>query len=70
MMINPRRLSPLRSYCIVPYLRGVPKSKKIEQIITDIIHYSRYNHNPHKLQEVILTAINTEPLGTIRENLL
>ncbi len=51
------------SYCIVPYLRGVPKSKKIEQIITDIIHYSRYNHNPHKLQEVILTAINTEAFG-------
>lgn len=45
------------SYCIVPYLRGTPKSKKIEQIITDITHY------PYKLQEVIFTAINTESFG-------
>ena len=34
------------SYCIVPYLRGIPKSKRIEQIITDITHYNRYNHYP------------------------
>lgn len=51
------------SYCIVPYLRGTPKSKKIEQIITDITYYNRYNKYPHKLQEVIFTAINTEALG-------
>lgn len=51
------------SYCIVPYLRGTPKSKKIEQIITDITHYNRYNHYPHKIQEVIFTAINTESFG-------
>ena len=51
------------SYCIVPYLRGIPKSKRIEQIITDITHYNRYNHYPRKLQEIIFTAINTESFG-------
>jgi threonylcarbamoyladenosine tRNA methylthiotransferase MtaB len=44
------------SYCIVPYLRGTPKSYKIEEIISQI--------NKHKnLKEVIFTAINTEAFG-------
>lgn len=44
------------SYCIVPYLRGTPKSYKIKEIISKI--------NKHKrLNEVILTAINTEAFG-------
>ena len=51
------------SYCIVPYLRGMPKSRKIEQILADITHYNRYSHYPNPLQEVIFTAINTESFG-------
>lgn len=44
------------SYCIVPYLRGEPKSYNIKEIISQI--------NQHKnLNEVILTAINTEAFG-------
>lgn len=45
------------SYCIVPYLRGKPKSKKISQIIKEV---RQFNGN---LNEVILTAINTEAYG-------
>lgn len=48
------------SYCIVPYLRGTPKSRKIDEVVADITQYNRY---PHKLQEVIFTAINTEAFG-------
>lgn len=48
------------SYCIVPYLRGTPKSRKIDEVVADITQYNRY---PHKLQEVIFTAINTESFG-------
>lgn len=45
------------TFCIVPYLRGLPKSRKIEEIIEEINHY------PEKISEVILTAINTEAFG-------
>jgi threonylcarbamoyladenosine tRNA methylthiotransferase MtaB len=45
------------TFCIVPYLRGLPKSKKIEEIIKEINNY------PGKISEVILTAINTEAFG-------
>jgi len=45
------------SYCIVPYLRGKPKSKLIENIIKEI---KTHNKPPN---EVILTAINTECFG-------
>ena len=45
------------TFCIVPYLRGLPKSRKIEEIINQINHY------PEKISEVILTAINTEAFG-------
>ncbi len=44
------------TYCIVPYLRGTPKSTKISDIVTRINKYP-------DLQEVILTAINTEAFG-------
>jgi len=44
------------TYCIVPYLRGTPKSTKIGDIV------SRINKYPD-LQEAILTAINTEAFG-------
>jgi len=44
------------TYCIVPYLRGTPKSYKTKEIISQI--------NKHeKLNEIILTAINTEAFG-------
>jgi threonylcarbamoyladenosine tRNA methylthiotransferase MtaB len=45
------------TFCIVPYLRGLPKSKKIEEIVKEINNY------PGKISEVILTAINTEAFG-------
>lgn len=45
------------SYCIVPYLRGQPKSRKIDEIVSEI------KENEDKIQEVILTAINTEAYG-------
>ncbi len=44
------------TYCIVPYLRGTPKSTKIADIILRINKYP-------DLQEAILTAINTEAFG-------
>jgi len=45
------------SYCIVPYLRGKPKSKLIKNIMKEI-----KSHN-EPLNEIILTAINTECFG-------
>jgi threonylcarbamoyladenosine tRNA methylthiotransferase MtaB len=45
------------SYCIVPYLRGLPRSWKIKDIIKKIHQYDM------NLREVILTAINTESFG-------
>ncbi|MDO9027769.1 MAG: MiaB/RimO family radical SAM methylthiotransferase [Candidatus Roizmanbacteria bacterium] len=44
------------SFCIVPYLRGLPKSYKINEIISQINKFTN-------LKEVILTAINTEAFG-------
>jgi len=44
------------SFCIVPYLRGLPKSYKINEIIGQINKFTN-------LKEVILTAINTEAFG-------
>ena len=46
------------SYCIVPYLRGLPKSFLIHNLESRIHNYQ----NP--INEVILTAINTEAFGT------
>lgn len=45
------------TYCIVPYLRGRPKSQRIINIINEI------NNLPKNIKEVILTAINTEAYG-------
>jgi len=45
------------SYCIVPYLRGQPKSERIKNLELKIKNYQR------KVSEVILTAINTEAFG-------
>lgn len=44
------------SFCIVPYLRGLPQSRKIDEIIAQIQDYPEY-------VEAILTAINTEAFG-------
>lgn len=45
------------SYCIVPYLRGKPTTRTITEIMSEI-----QAHEKH-IQEVILTAINTEYFG-------
>lgn len=45
------------SYCIVPYLRGLPQSQKIKDIIAYI---NEFQPLP---SEVILSAINTEAFG-------
>ena len=45
------------SYCIVPYLRGLPKSYRISEIINKINHLSK------GIKEVIFTAVNTEAFG-------
>ncbi len=45
------------SYCIVPYLRGLPRSYHVNDIVSQI---NRIQPSP---REVILTAINTESYG-------
>lgn len=45
------------SFCIVPHLRGLPKSVKINDIVNKI------NQLEENVKEVILTAINTEAYG-------
>jgi len=45
------------SFCIVPYLRGLPKSVRIKDIINKI------NQLEGNIKEIILTAINTEAFG-------
>lgn len=45
------------SFCIVPYLRGLPKSTRIEELIKQI------NSLDPSIQEVILSAINTQAYG-------
>jgi len=44
------------SFCIVPYLRGLPQSVPIREIVNRINTYPNYS-------EAILTAINTEAYG-------
>lgn len=44
------------TYCIVPYLRGKPKSRKIREIIKQI-------NSGKNIKEVIFTVINTEAFG-------
>lgn len=45
------------TYCIVPYLRGLPKSKTIATIVDEIRSYES------DVREVSLVAINTEAFG-------
>lgn len=45
------------TYCIVPYLRGLPKSKSINDITREIKSYESF------AKEVCLVAINTEAFG-------
>lgn len=47
------------TFCIVPYLRGMPNSTKIEDIIYKVKNLYKNNH----LKEIILTAINTKAFG-------
>lgn len=52
------------TYCIVPNLRGKPKSKAVDNIINEI---NGLNEN---IKEVIFTAINTEAFGLDTEESL
>jgi threonylcarbamoyladenosine tRNA methylthiotransferase MtaB len=45
------------SYCIVPYLRGLPKSR----LTSDIVSQVKANEN--YMKEIVLTAINTHAYG-------
>lgn len=45
------------TYCIVPYLRGKPESKSIKYLVSSIKYQENY------INEIILTAINTEAYG-------
>lgn len=45
------------SFCIVPYLRGLPKSMSIDQLISQI------NSVDPRIKEIILSAINTQAFG-------
>jgi threonylcarbamoyladenosine tRNA methylthiotransferase MtaB len=45
------------TYCIVPYLRGQPRSERIKNIESRIQNYEK------EIKEVILAAINTEAYG-------
>ncbi len=45
------------SFCIVPYLRGLPKSTRTDELIKQI------NSLDPSIQEVILSAINTQAYG-------
>ncbi len=45
------------TYCIVPYLRGKPRSISIKYLVSGIKYYE------NTIKEIILTAINTEYFG-------
>ncbi len=45
------------TYCIVPYLRGLPKTISQDDLIAEVNTY------PDTIKEVIYTAINTEAFG-------
>lgn len=51
------------SYCIVPYLRGEPRSRRINDIIESIKVGTGSKPVPTPMHEIILTAINTEAFG-------
>jgi len=52
------------SYCIVPFVRGIPRSRLAHEIIEEIKQYDEH------VKEVILTAINTECFGKDTEETL
>lgn len=53
------------TFCIVPYLRGKPRSERIKNIVLKI------KNEEKNTSEVILTAINTEAFGLdTKENLI
>jgi threonylcarbamoyladenosine tRNA methylthiotransferase MtaB len=52
------------SYCIVPYLRGKPSTRKTQDIIDQINGYN------DSVKEIILTAINTEYFGKVNQESL
>ncbi len=45
------------TFCIVPYLRGLPKSRSTDDIVRSINHWSA------SMKEVVMTAINTQAFG-------
>lgn len=45
------------TFCIVPYLRGTPKSRNIAEIVSTVKQYEK------DIAEVIFTAINTQAFG-------
>jgi len=45
------------SYCIIPYVRGVPRSLPEEKVLENLIYFSE------KFREVVLTGINVEMYG-------
>lgn len=47
------------TYCIVPYLRGSPKSYKTDDLVNKVNQLAKTND----IKEIILTAINTEAFG-------
>ncbi|MFH0979732.1 MAG: MiaB/RimO family radical SAM methylthiotransferase [Candidatus Roizmanbacteria bacterium] len=47
------------SFCIVPYLRGIPKSERIKNLVCQLAD----KNYDGKIKEVILTAINTQAYG-------
>ncbi len=47
------------TYCIVPYLRGKPKSYSISYLVSSILEKAE----KQDISEIILTAINTEAFG-------
>jgi len=61
------------TYCIVPYLRGLPKSKPISEILRTVKDYAKNTPGESlratpgvkksPIKEVILAAINTEAYG-------
>lgn len=51
------------SYCIVPYLRGKPKSYKIEEIIKEIKNYASMG-----IKEIVLSGVNIGLYGIDFDN--
>ena len=46
------------SFCKIPYVRGVPRSRPLDQIIEEVIRLSSHHH------EIVLCGTNTTLYGT------